>query len=133
MSLGMPEEDWKQRLYLITGPTVDQRSKTPFWLFECDYVVLGDPPLYHLNPEDQRVVVIPTNKILQGDGFGQAFEKLEYSFKLKDGSVIYIYKRVRDVSQEEAQDLAEEFHNLYPLLPQQYPPNAPQVISNRTS
>ena len=132
MSLGMPEREWKHRSYLVTGPTVDQRSKTPFWLFECDYVLLGEPPLYHLDPKDQKVVTVPTYKILQGHGFGKAFEKMDYSFKLQEGNVIYIYKRVRDVSNEEAQELAEVFHKYYPLLPQQYPPNALQIVSDKS-
>lgn len=129
MSLGMPEGDWKKRPYIVSASTVDQRSNTPFWLFDCDYVVLGNPPQYHLNPKDQMVVVLPTNNILQGVGFGKAFKKLDYSFKLENDSLVYIYKRIRSVSQEEAQELADQFHNLYPLLPQQYPPMAPQVPS----
>ncbi len=127
MSLGVPEENWKRRPYLICTSTVDQRSATPFWLFGCDYIVLGDPPQYHLKPKDQMVVVLPTNNILKGIGFGKAFKKLDYSFKLENGSSIYIYKRMRNVSQEEAQSLAEEFHALYPQLLKQYPPTAPKV------
>lgn len=127
MSLGMPESDWKKRPYIVSGSTVDQRSTTPFWLFDCDYVVLGNPPQYHLNPKDQMVVVLPTNNILQVVGFGKAFKKLDNSFKLENDSLVYIYKRIRSVSQVEAQELADQFHNLYPLLPQQYPPLAPQV------
>lgn len=127
MSLGIPEKDWKRRPYLASSTTVDQRSTTPFWLFGCDYVVLGDPPQYHLNPNDQMVVVLPTNNILNGIGFGRAFKRLDYSFKLDKGNTIYIYERIRNVSQEEAQSLAEEFHKLYPQLPNQYPPTAPKV------
>jgi len=127
MSLGVPEENWKRRPYLIYSTTVDQRSSTPFWLLGCDYVVLGDPPQYHLKPKDQMVVVLPTEHILEGIGFGKAFKKLDYAFKLDNGSFIYIYKRIRNVSQEEAQSLAEEFHNLYPTLPKQYPQEAPKV------
>lgn len=127
MSLGVPERNWKKRPYLITGTTVDQRSSTPFWIFQCDYVLLGDPPLYHLNPEDQMVVVLPTKDIIESTGFGKAFKKLDYSFTLENGSTIYIYKRIRNVSQNEAQNMADQFHNLYPDLPKQYPAIAPDM------
>lgn len=127
MSLGIPEKDWKQRPYLVTGTTVDQRSSTPFWIFNCDYVLLGDPPQYHLNPKDQMVVVLPANNILESASFGKAYKRLDYSFKLEDGSFVYIYKRVRNVSQNEAQNMADQFHTLYPQLPKQYPAKAPDI------
>ena len=127
MSLGIPEKDWKRRPYLASSTTVDQRSTTPFWLFGCDYVVLEDPPQYHLNPNDQMVVVLPTNNILNGIGFGRAFKRLDYSFKLDKGILFTFMNIIRNVSQEEAQSLAEEFHKLYPQLPNQYPPTAPKV------
>jgi hypothetical protein len=127
MSIGVPEKQWKQRSYLAIDSTVDRRSETPFWLFDCDYIIAGNPPQTHLRRDEQKVIAIPTNLLAKGSGFGKAFKRMYYSFKLQFNNTIYIYKRIRKVSKEEAQQLADQFHNFYPDLPEQYPPKAPST------
>jgi hypothetical protein len=127
MSIGVPEKQWKQRSYLATDSTVDRRSKTPFWLSDCDYIIAGNPPQTHLRRDEQKVIAIPTNLLAKGIGFGKAFKRMYYSFKLQFNNTIYIYKRIRKVSKQEEQQLADQFHNFYPDLPEQYPPKAPSI------
>jgi hypothetical protein len=65
------------------------------------YFVVADPIQTHLTPDGQRVITIPANEILSGDGIGAAFRRIGPAYKLSDGVTAYIYERTRSYTDKE--------------------------------
>ena len=103
------------RSYLLNLPAVDTRDGWWDTIFSCDILVVADPIQTHLGEDNQQVVVLPAQALLSGTGFGAAYERLEDTWTLEDGSItVYVYQRTRDLTEEEKQDLRDQFYALYP-------------------
>jgi hypothetical protein len=93
---------------------VDLRDGFPQQLLQADFMVVGDPVQYHLNPRDQSVVGIPALMLLENEGIGKAYQQLPQKFVLENGVVVKIFKKIRNPKPEEKQLLNREFVKLYP-------------------
>lgn len=104
---------------VIANPQLDQRDGFWLYLLNADYIVVPDPPVMGLNLEsDQRIISIPGNMMLKNQGFAKAYQKLDkvYTILEADNHVhdIYIFKRLRPVTQEEVEELYKKFQQYYP-------------------
>jgi hypothetical protein len=93
---------------------VDKRDGFPVLFLESRYVVLTIPFGYHLAPEDQRVIGILANQLVSGEGIGKSYDRLNYEFRLEDGSYAFIYQRTRPLDPLEVKALSDQFVGLYP-------------------
>lgn len=111
-SLNLPEPD--NGMTYIYVSSVDKRDGFSWGMLEADYLVVGDPVQVHLGEENQQVVAIPAHAVLDGAGFGSAYERLPEVFSLQDGSQVYLYRRVRDITPAERQEIAQKLIARYP-------------------
>lgn len=91
---------------LLTAAIVDSRDRLPEEFFDVKYIVVTDPIQYERGEEYQQVVKIPAQMLLSSEGWGQAFERLDITCTLDDGTKVYIYERIRDVTPEERRSLS---------------------------
>lgn len=94
--------------YYLTISDVDKRDGLAESLFRADYILVPSKLQIHLNPQEQRVISVPYEQITTGKGIGQAYQKTEKRFVLPSGDEIYLYKRVREITQEEIQSVKRE-------------------------
>lgn len=94
--------------------SVDKRDSFTWSMLDADYLVVGDPVQVHLGEENQRVVALPAHAVLEGTGLGTAYERLQKTFALQDGSKVYIYRRTRQITQAERKALSQTLQDLYP-------------------
>lgn len=111
-SLSLPAPDRTTRLIYMSS--VDKRDGFSWNVLEADYLVVGDPVQVHLGEENQRVVTILARGVLDGVGVGTAYEALDETFTLADGSVVRIFRRVREVTQAEREDISRQLIEAYP-------------------
>lgn len=111
-SLNLPER--KDGMGYIYVSSVDKRDGFTWAMLEADYLVVGDPVQVHLGEENQQVVALPAHAVLEGTGFGAAYERLEDVFTLQDGSAVYLYRRVRAITALERQEIAQILAARYP-------------------
>ncbi|MGQ6465460.1 hypothetical protein ACUNET_23050 [Serratia sp. IR-2025] len=78
------------------------------------YFVVADPVQTHLSADGQRVITIPANEILSGDGIGSAFRKIGVGFKLSGGVTAFIYERTRPYTDNEIKNFFSLFFEYYP-------------------
>lgn len=113
-SLSLPRVSETSRSYLVSIPAVDQRDGWSNNIFSCDIIAVADPVQLHLGRENQAVVALPAEEILSGEGIGAAFEKLDESYQLKDGITVYLYRKIRDITEEEKQALYARYKEIHP-------------------
>jgi len=103
-----PKHEIQRISYIKTIPEVDRRDGFTETLFETDYIITTDKAELHLAPEEQKSISIPNSLILSGTGFGAAYEKKDKSFAFPDGTQILIYKRTREITPEEKQEVLQK-------------------------
>lgn len=111
-SLNLPEREGGMDYIYVSS--VDKRDGFTWAMLDADYLVVGDPVQVHLGEENQQVVALPAHAVLEGTGFGGAYERLEDSFTLQDGSAVYIYRRAREVTAAERQEISQRLTEQYP-------------------
>jgi hypothetical protein len=91
--------------YYLPIAEIDNRDGLAHTLFEADYILIPSSLQIHLAEAEQQVISIPYRYITEGTGFGSAYEKEDVSFKVNDGTQLYVYRRTRDISSEERQNV----------------------------
>ncbi|HEY8562270.1 MAG TPA: hypothetical protein VIL74_17980 [Pyrinomonadaceae bacterium] len=102
----------KERIFY--GHDVDKRDGFPFQLYEADFVVVADPPGYHLRPGDQKIVGVLAEQFIKGQTVGGAFKKLPAEFTLDDASKVFIYQKERKYTADELMSVSRMFTGFYP-------------------
>lgn len=102
---------------ILVTSGIDKRDGFPRGLLNADLVLLTDPVQIHRRAEDQQVIEIPAEFMLSGTGIGAAFEKLQAAFELDEGVTVSVYRRTRENSQAEIEQLSERLRKLYPDRP----------------
>ena len=100
--------DIDRESYYLTIGDVDKRDGFADSLFAADYILVPSELQIHLAPEEQRVISVPYKHIVNGTGIGEAYEKQDKSFTLNSGDEIYLYKKIRDITPEEKENLKNE-------------------------
>ena len=98
-------------------PEVDRRDGFPGELFLADYVVVADPPQYHIRPEEQQTVIIPARSVLDGTDVGAAFVRLPGEYALGDGVTVFVYRRDRDPTPAEMAAFCSKLKAAQPDFP----------------
>ncbi len=99
---------------IMQSSVVDLRDGFPQQFLSANYVLVGDPIQYHLQPKDERVIGILADEILNKNNIGNAFEIIPRQFTLDNGVQVKIYKKVRDFTPQELQKLENIFLSFYP-------------------
>lgn len=104
-SLGLiqPRED-----FFLELPCVDSKDKDFSSLFSADFLVVAFPPKTHLGEERQKIIVNSVNCFYNYSGFANAFLKISHEIKIDDMS-IFVYKRVRTVTEQEKKEFMALF------------------------
>ncbi len=101
---------------IIWAPHIAAVQGFPLELFDADYAVVATPDQFHMRPGSQENILLPGRWILDGTGFGQAYERIA-EFKLQNGVTAFIYERNRSVKLEEKLELLDKLTNIYPDNP----------------
>jgi len=54
------------------------------------------------------------NQMVKGEGIGSSYDKLEYEFKLEDGSSAFIYRKDRPLDPDAVKGLSDQIIDFYP-------------------
>ncbi len=111
-SLSLPEV--RPGMEYVYVASVDKRDAFSWTALDADYLVVGDPVQVHLGEENQQTVALVAHQVLEGSGLGAAYEKEDARFTLEDGSRVYVYRRTREISPQERQDLSRALTDRYP-------------------
>ncbi len=84
---------------------VDSVSGSP-WpsMKECEIALVGSPPQAHMAGRQYRVIVAAAD-LLGNEGIGVAFERLPQVFVLDDDTKIIAFRRKREITEDEFDDL----------------------------
>jgi len=112
---------------------VDKRDGFPIQFLMARYVVLTVPFGFHLAPQDQRVIGVLADQLVKGEGIGKFYVKLDFVFKLDDGSSAVIYKKTRPLEPADVMILSEQFLEFYPGNKDKFeiPPDVIREVSAR--
>jgi hypothetical protein len=88
-----------RRLKVLATPALDSADVYPLeTLLQADYVVLVHPFQHHLPPEEQRVVKVALDLFDEGRDLARDFEPMEGAYRLEDGAVATVRRRIRPTS-----------------------------------
>lgn len=97
-----------RRSYFLPLSDVDKRDGLSDNLFTADYILVPSSLQIHLAENEQRVISVPYDKITSKTGIGIAYEKEDIFFKVSDDITVSLYRRTREITQEEKQALKNE-------------------------
>ena len=99
---------------VIYAPHIAKVNFFPFDMMTADYAVAVTPPQTHQAPGSQQNITIPGQMLLDGKGFGSAFQRIGDAYNLAGGVKAYLFHRVRPVSIDEMGELLNELLVAYP-------------------
>jgi len=99
---------------IATTNDVDKRDGFPVQFLIARYVVLTVPFAYHLAPQDQKVIGVLADELVKGEGIGKSYDRLNYEFRLEDGSSAFVYKKTRPLDPNDLKTLSDQFIGFYP-------------------
>ena len=99
---------------IVATNDIDKRDGFPLQLLNTDYVVLTTPVGYHLAPADQRVIGLFADQLVTGEGIGKSYDRLNYEFRLEDGSTAIIFRRSRPIGLDPVYALSRQLIEFYP-------------------
>ena len=97
--------------YYLPISEIDNRDGLADTIFDADYVLVPSSLQIHLAEDEQQVVSVPYHYITQSIGFGTAYEKTDISFKVNDGTQLYVYRRTREITSAEIYAVNAEIFN----------------------
>jgi len=100
---------------------VDLRDGINFNALKSRYVIVTNPVQIHLHTDGQRVISQPVQAILNRQNIGQAFERMQYEYKLSSGVSAWIYQRVRPFTKLEIHDFLQDLYLYHPQWKAIYP------------
>ena len=99
---------------IVVTNDIDKRDGFPFQLLNTQYVVLTTPVGYHLASKDQRVIGLFADQLLTGEGIGKSYDRLNYEFRLEDGSTAIIFRKSRPIGLDPVYALSRQLIAFYP-------------------
>lgn len=102
---------------LVVPGDVDQRDGFNAGVaFEAEYIVTTREPSIHLRPQDQQVIILPTEALFNRSSLlSKHYEMIpELSFPLADGNTIVLFKRISNPSSDAITWLRAQFNQRYP-------------------
>lgn len=99
------KSDIKRSDYFLQLSDVDKRDGLSDNLFYADYVLVPSTAQTHLNPSEQKVITVPYEMILNGEGFGKNYKKTDTYFTLPDGEELYLYEKTAEITPGEHEEV----------------------------
>ncbi len=96
---------------------VDLRDGFPQSFLTADYLLVTDPPQYHLLEDGQRTVVLLDEEFLNGGPLAEHFRQIK-SYQLDDGVTVYLLERISPYEEEDIRYLQEMFDRYYSDFPE---------------
>jgi hypothetical protein len=103
-----------------TTSDVDRRDGFPLEFFTSEYLIIAEPLQYHLGKKDQRVITLPAEKVLKGQGIGSNYKELPEKFDLDKGVKLYVYERERPPDYASVRSTLNDFLAYYPEMAERY-------------
>ncbi|MEW6144157.1 MAG: hypothetical protein AB1598_03960 [Thermodesulfobacteriota bacterium] len=103
-----------------TTSDVDKRDGFPLKFFTSSYVIVAEPPQYHLDKKNQRILTIPTEKILGKEGIGTNYKELPESFNLDKDIILHVYEREKPPDYASIRSTLNDFLAYYPEMADRY-------------
>lgn len=103
---------------ILSVSHVDLRDGFPSTFLSADYVIATNYAQTHLNPEEQKVVVLLNEAMLGNTPISDCFECVE-DYELDGGVTAYMYKKVKEFGDDELKwlkNLFDEHYSEYPEL-----------------
>lgn len=98
-----------RKSYYLPISEIDNRDGLAHTLFDADYVLVPSMLHLHLAENEQEVISVPYRLITEGIGFGTAYEKEDISLKVTDSLTLELYRRTREIT-------SDEIDNIYNLI-----------------
>jgi hypothetical protein len=103
-----------------TTSDVDKRDGFPLQFFTSRYVIVAEPPQYHLEKKNQHIITIPSEKILRKEGIGLNYKELPESFDLDKNIVLHMYEREKPPDYDSIRSTLDDFLAYYPEMADRY-------------
>jgi hypothetical protein len=98
---------WRQQL-----PEVDSRDGPPTDTLEhCSVMIVATPAQTHLHPSEQQSFLILANELLNADGVGAAYDRLDNTYPLPSGATLLVFRKRRPIGDEAIRDLRRRFYD----------------------
>ncbi|OIO55163.1 hypothetical protein AUJ46_01800 [Candidatus Peregrinibacteria bacterium CG1_02_54_53] len=107
---------------------VDKVNGFPQNFFTAKYVVVANPILSLIKPEDSQVMHILADALLQGKTFAHSYDKRPEEFHLDRGVTVSIFERKRPIRKTDIAKLSSEFRAIYPDHPKIFSISVPQNL-----
>ncbi len=101
--------------YYYSISDVDKRDGLSDSLFQTDYILVPSTLQIHLAEDEQRVISVPYSEITEQVGIGTAYEKEDVTFILADGTEIYLYRKIREITPQEIEVLRARIFSPVPV------------------
>ena len=103
-----------------TTSDVDKRDGFPLQFFTSRYVIVAEPPQYHLNKKNQQIITLPSEKILKKEGIGLNYKELPESFDLDKNIILHVYEREKPPDYASIRSTLNDFLTYYPRMADRY-------------
>jgi len=137
------DQHYKTPDFVDYSREIDKRDGFPVELLHARYVIVASPaqtqPVF--SAAEQQIVAVPEREFLDGSGIAAAFEKLPCQFTLEGGITytfdgglkveksstrveLFVFRKIRDITPEEVQQLSDALRQAHPDRPYIYNPPA---------
>jgi hypothetical protein len=100
-------QDWRQPV-----PEVDSHDGPATNALEvCSIMIVATPAQTHLRPSEQQSVLILANEMLNADGVGAAYDRLDDTYRLPSGTTLFVFRKRRPIGDEAIRDLRRRFYD----------------------
>ncbi len=102
---------------ILRAAHVDRRDGFPRELLVAGLVLAAEPPQLAMRPEDQQVILLPSESFAEGTGIARAFTRLPEQFLLERRVRVSVFERVRRNTRAEVEELGSRLRECYPDRP----------------
>lgn len=114
--VNMPDEV-KITSQLLGTNHVDLRHGFPEQFLDADIVLVASPAQYHLQAENQHVIIDLANEFLNEGILLENYEKIN-SYQLDNDVEVFMYRRIREIPESHKEYLREMFQKYYEDYPE---------------
>jgi hypothetical protein len=105
---------------ILSSASIDRQDGFPRGLLQAVYVVVPQPAQINMRPEDQQVVLLPTQSFADGTDIARAFRRLPEEFLFEHGVRVWVFERARPHLASEVGEFSELLRERYPDRPDIY-------------
>jgi hypothetical protein len=104
--------DGKSSVWQQNVPEVDSRDGPPTDELEhCSIMIVATPAQIHLHQSEQQSILILANEMLNADGVGAAYDRLDNTYRLPSGSTVVVFRKRHPIGDQAIRDLRRRFYD----------------------